>query len=105
MAVVTKLAVESTDELTESIALFDSTGKAVDLLPDAKGTAVLVAGTVTVADAKITATSRIRLFLRTAGGTVGAPFVAVLTPGTGFTIKSTSNTDTSTIAYEVISYS
>lgn len=70
----------------------------------AKGTAVLVAGTKAVADTKITASSRINLFVQTPAGTQGAPFISALTAATGFTIKSTSATDTSTIAYEVEAY-
>lgn len=71
---------------------------------EASGDAVLVGGTKAVADTNITANSHIRLFLGAAGGAVGAPFVASKTAGTGFTITSTSATDTSTIHYEIVSY-
>lgn len=70
----------------------------------ATGTAVLSAGTIAVANAAITAASKIHVFVQAPGGTVGAPFVSVITAGTGFTIASTSSTDTSTIAYEIESY-
>ncbi len=70
----------------------------------ASGTAVLAAGTKAVADAKITATSVIRLATRTPGGAQGALYVALLNAGVGFTITSTSNTDTSTVYYEVEAY-
>lgn len=66
-----------------------------------QGTATLAAGTVTVANTSVTANSRIIVGMATPGGTVGAPFVSSVTAGTGFTIKSTSSTDTSTVAYEI----
>jgi hypothetical protein len=68
------------------------------------GQATLVGGTVNVANGAITNLSQIRLLTTTPGGTVGAPFISALTPGTGFTIKSTSATDTSVIAYEIVQY-
>jgi hypothetical protein len=70
----------------------------------ATGTAALSAGTVTISNTSITANSRIQVFVQTPGGTVGAPFVSAITAATGFTIKSTSSTDTSTIRYEIESY-
>lgn len=69
----------------------------------ASGSATLAAGTVTVSDASITASSRIRYWRTTAGGTLGILSLA-LSAGTGFTITSTSGTDTSTVDYEVVSY-
>jgi hypothetical protein len=70
----------------------------------ASGTATLVAGTVTVANTKITSTSVIRVHTRTPGGTQGAVFISALTAGTSFTIKSTSASDTSVIYYEVVTF-
>ncbi|HEU5026607.1 MAG TPA: hypothetical protein VFV01_16950 [Spirillospora sp.] len=67
------------------------------------GTATLAAGTVSVADTRITASSVIRLNRQAAGGTLGEMSVA-LTAGTGFTINSSSNVDTSSVFYEVITY-
>ena len=64
----------------------------------------LVAGTATVADAAITATSIIRLAQRQTSGTPGAVFVSARTVGTGFTISSTSPTDTSSIRYDIVTY-
>jgi len=95
------------EEVAEQIALFHPDGTVFDGTPNyvASGVAAaMVAGTIAVTDPKITATSKVRLYLRTAGGTVGAPFVSALSAGTGFTIKSTSSSDTSVIAYEVVSY-
>lgn len=68
------------------------------------GTAVLVAGTVTVADTKIKAGSVIEVGVLTPGGTQGAPFVSTKTAGTSFVLQSTSTTDTSTLWYRVRIY-
>lgn len=68
------------------------------------GTAVLVTGTVVVADTRITAASRILLTTQSPGGTVGSPYVAAKSAGVSFTITSTSGTDTSTVLYQVVSY-
>lgn len=70
----------------------------------ASGSATLVAGTVTVADANVTANSKIRVGVLTKGGTQGAIFLGAKTAGTGFVIDSTSSTDTSVVWYEVVSY-
>jgi hypothetical protein len=67
-------------------------------------TATLVAGTVTVADAAITANSIIRLSSKTLGGTPGALFVSAKTAATNFTITSTNAADTSVVQYEIIAY-
>jgi imidazolonepropionase-like amidohydrolase len=66
-----------------------------------QGTAVLVAGTVTVADTAVTANSRIFLTSQLDGGTPGFVRVSARVNGTSFTILSSSGTDTSTIAYEM----
>ena len=66
-----------------------------------QGVATLVAGTITVANTSVTATSRIFLTTQVPGGTVGTPYVSALVAGTSFTITSTSATDTSTVAYEI----
>jgi hypothetical protein len=65
---------------------------------DPIGEATLVAGTVVVANATIEATSLILLTRRVVGGTPG--FLSyVRNPGVGFTITSTSATDTSTVGF------
>jgi len=66
-----------------------------------QGTAVLVAGTVTVANTNITANSRIFLTSNLDGGTPGFVRVSAKTASTSFVITSSSGTDTSTIAYEI----
>ena len=69
-----------------------------------KGTTTLVAGSSgTIANTKITANSLVKIWNVKAGGTVGALSVT-LSAGTGFTINSTSGTDTSKVLYEVIYY-
>lgn len=65
------------------------------------GRAVLVAGTVTVANTNVKATSDIFLDIQIPGGTPGAVRVSARTAGTSFVITSTSATDTSTVAYEI----
>jgi hypothetical protein len=65
------------------------------------GTATLVGGTVTVAVASITATSRVMITRRTAGGTVGT-LTYTVSAGTNFVVTSTSATDTSVIDYFIV---
>jgi hypothetical protein len=68
------------------------------------GVATLVAGTVTVSNTNITATSRIQLTAQSLG-TVSAPkalAVTARTAGTSFTITSSDNTDTSVVAYYIV---
>ncbi len=71
---------------------------------DAKqGVAVLVAGTLLVANASVTANSRIFLTAQVLG-TVTAPMalcVSARVAGTSFTILSSDATDTSTVAWEI----
>jgi hypothetical protein len=66
------------------------------------GTAVLVAGTVTVSDASITANSRILLTANVPGGTPGWLHVSARSAGVSFTITSSSGADTSTVAYFIL---
>lgn len=68
-----------------------------------KGTATLVAGTVTVSDTKVTASAQIVLSRTTTGGTTGQLSYTV-SAGTSFTINSSSGTDTSTVLYEILAY-
>ena len=65
------------------------------------GIETLVTGTKVVANTRITATSYIRLTRQTAGGTLGELSV-VPNVGVGFTINSSSATETSTIFYEIV---
>lgn len=68
------------------------------------GTTTLVAGTKTINDAHITATSVISLHRQAAGGTLGNLSVGTLTAGTSFIINSDNAADTSVVYYEVVSY-
>lgn len=65
------------------------------------GTAVLVGGTVAVSNTSVTANSQIFLTRFTAGGTHG-DLSYTKSAGVGFTINSTSGTDTSTINYMIV---
>ena len=65
------------------------------------GTTTLVAGSATVTNATITASTHIVVSVKTAGGTQG--FLSTTrSAGVSFTITSTSGTDTSTVAYIAI---
>lgn len=66
-----------------------------------QGTITLAAGGATVTTTAITATSRIFLTTQAPGGTPGAVYVNTITAGTGFTIRSTSGTDTSLVAWMI----
>lgn len=66
-----------------------------------QGTAVLSAGTKVVSNTNVTANSRIFLTSQVDGGSPGFVRVSARSAGTSFTITSSSNTDTSTIAYEI----
>lgn len=66
-----------------------------------QGVATLAAGTVVVANTSVTANSRIMLTINTPGGTPGFLTVSARTPGTSFTILSSSGTDTSVVAYQI----
>lgn len=68
---------------------------------DKSGTATLVAGTVTVANARVTSTTKVRLTAQNASGTAG--FLSItLNLGVGFTINSTNAADTRTVFYELV---
>lgn len=66
------------------------------------GTAVLVAGTVTVTNTAVTANSRIFVTSQVDGGTPGFLRIQQITAGASFVIKSSSTTDTSTVAWIII---
>lgn len=66
------------------------------------GTIALVAGAATVSTTAVTASSRIQLTGQADGGTPGWLRVSGRTAGTGFTVTSSSATDTSTVAYLII---
>jgi hypothetical protein len=65
------------------------------------GLATLVAGTVTVNTSNVTSNSSIFVTSNIDGGTPGF-LRAIISPGSSFTIKSSSTTDTSTVAWLMI---
>ncbi len=66
------------------------------------GRSVLVAGTVTVTNTKVTANSEIFLTRRVAGGTLGHLSIGTVTGATSFVINSSDAADTSTINWLII---
>lgn len=66
------------------------------------GRATLVAGTAVVANTAVTANSNIFITSNVDGGTLGGLRISSIVPGTSFTIKSTSATDTSTVAWMIV---
>lgn len=66
------------------------------------GASGLTAGTVTVANTSVTATSRIFLTCQVVGGTPGFLRVNSRLAGTSFTITSSSATDTSTVGWFIV---
>jgi hypothetical protein len=66
------------------------------------GSAVLVGGTVTVANTLVTASSRIFLTSQVDGGAVGFLRISARVAATSFTITSSSGTDTSTVAWLIV---
>lgn len=67
-----------------------------------QGTAVLVAGQVTVVTAEILTGDTVIVSLGTAGGTLGNLSVSNIVNKTSFRINSSSATDTSTVFYEIV---
>jgi hypothetical protein len=69
------------------------------------GTATLNGTTaVAVATTAVDSNTRVFLTIQTPGGTVGAPYVSSITAGTGFGVKSTSGSDTSTVAWMLVDH-
>ncbi len=66
-----------------------------------QGVSTLVAGTVTVANTSVTASSRIFLTGNSDGGTPGFLRVSARVVGTSFTITSSNAADTGTVAWEI----
>jgi len=67
------------------------------------GRVALVGGTATVANTSITATDEIQVTSQVDGGTPGWLRVSARVVGTSFTITSSSGTDTSTVAWFIVS--
>jgi len=64
--------------------------------------AAMTAGSITISTTAVTTNSRIHLTINVPGGTVGSVYVSSKTAGTGFTITSTSSTDTSQVAWMIV---
>jgi hypothetical protein len=62
----------------------------------------LVAGTVNVPNTSVTVDSIVMLTVQVAGGTQGFLSIGTVTPGVGFDINSSSGTDVSVVAYQII---
>lgn len=71
----------------------------VSVFSPPNGTVTLVAGTVVVPCTTVTANSEIFLTGQNTGGTAGELSISARSAGVSFTILSTSNTDTRTIAW------
>lgn len=66
-----------------------------------QGTATLAAGTVTVANTSVTASSRIFITPQETGALTGILRVSARVVGTSFTITSSVGTDTAVVAWEI----
>lgn len=90
---------------TDTKTLWVSTGTAAgnwaSIDGQRAGNATLVAGTVTVTNATVTANTAILHSVKTAGGTPGTVGYSVVS-GTSFTLTSSSGSDTSVINYKLI---
>lgn len=70
--------------------------------PIASGDATLALGSATVSLSSLSSGQKIRLSYKSPSGTPGAVYVGSVTPGTGFTIHSTSLLDDSVIHWETM---
>lgn len=102
--------VAGTDNATNRMALSGNVlrvnglnvGTGTNIAQIKHGRAVLVGGTVAVADASVTANSRIFVCGAVDGGTPGWLRVSARSAGVSFTITSSSGTDTSTVDWLII---
>ena len=80
----------------------DRCGTTVD--PGRSGTSTLALGTVTVAAPSVTASSLIFLTPQAGVTPLALPYVASVTPGTGFTINSLSVTDAAKVGWLIVEH-
>lgn len=98
---------ELTDSLGSTVLDWESKALAINTISikeganASSGVATLVAGTVTVANTSITATTRVQLTAQEGGTLIGAIRLGSRNAGTDFTITSSSITDTAVIAWEL----
>lgn len=78
-----------------------STGPQATIALMSGGTFTCASSAATVADTYVNAGSQVFMTLKTVGGTVAAPFVATITPATGFTVTC-GGSDTSTYNYLIL---
>lgn len=97
--------VQGTIKITSLVGAFslniNTAGPQSARLPLNGGTFTCAAGTATVADTNTDAGSLIVMTLKTVGGTVAGPYVATITPGTGFTVTC-GGSDTSVYNYIIL---
>lgn len=95
--------VTSVNELSGNLTAADVFASVADGSNERMGlSAAMTAGTVTVNNTLVTANSRIFLTPQGTGGTGGSVSVSARSNGTSFTILSTSNTDTRTVAWLIL---
>ena len=78
-----------------------STGPQATIALMSGGTFTCATSAATVADTYVNAGSQVFMTLKTVGGTVAAPYVGTITPGTGFTVVC-GGSDTSTYNYLIL---
>lgn len=78
-----------------------SANDGTDVAGTVSGNATLVGGTIAVANTLVKSTSKLLTTRKTIGGTAGNLSYTV-TAGVGFTINSSSGTDTSVVTYLLI---
>lgn len=96
------IVLSSTPTGAVSIPVSVNVGSGTTMTQIKHGRATLVAGTVTVADASVTANSRIFVCGAVDGGTPGWLRVSARSAGASFTIQSSSGTDTSQVDWLLI---
>jgi hypothetical protein len=86
--------------ISDNLTLFQSLLSAI---PDiSAGTATLVAGTVSVTLPSVSTGDAVLVSRMTPGGTLGHLSVPAVSNGSGFTITSSSGTETSVVAWLVV---
>lgn len=91
-------------DTTASALAFGAAGGGVSIKSGTNarcGTATLVAGTVTVSNTSVTANTRVMCTVQAPGGTQGFISTSKVN-ATSFTITSTSGTETSVVAWELV---
>lgn len=85
------IGINGANDISGNFGIFIQGNGVLQLATNTKGIDTLVAGTVTIATTKVTATSKIMLTVKgslVAGVAVGVPYVESVNAGVGFTINS-----------------